>query len=141
MTKPGTGNELYQEAILDHYKNPRNFGPLDPCTFSHDGENPLCGDMLEIHVHLDDDDHVHKARFEGQGCAISQASTDIFLTHIQGQPIETVLSMTQNDLLNELGVDVPNLRIKCAILPLITVQDGAKIHRGEMDPIDVTRTD
>lgn len=141
MTKPGTGSELYQEAILEHYKNPQNFGPLDPCTFSHEGENPLCGDMLEIHVHLDEQEHIQAASFEGQGCAISQASTDIFLSNIQGETIQAVLEMTQDELLDALGVDVPNLRIKCAILPLLTVQDGALIHQGEKDPIDVTRTD
>lgn len=137
----GADNELYQDAILERYKHPENFGPLDPCTFSHDGENPLCGDMLTIHVHLDDDGTVQAARFEGQGCAISQASTDLFLSHIQGQPVEDVLEITQDDVLDLLGANVPPLRVKCATLPLLTVKDGARIHDGQMEPVDVTRTD
>ncbi len=141
MSQGGAGSDLYQEEILERYKNPENFGMLDVSSFSHEGENPLCGDMLEIAVLLDDEGRVEAARFEGQGCAISQAATDIFLSHIQGSSIEDVLSMDEDALVEMLGIDVPPLRVKCAILPLVTVQDGARIHRGEMDPVDVTKTD
>lgn len=137
----GSGSELYREDILEHYKNPENFGALDPCTFDHEGENPLCGDVLEISVRLDEDDRIEDARFEGQGCAISQASTDIFLSRIEDAPIEDVLAMDEDELVEMLGIDVPPLRVKCAVLPLVTVQDGAKIHRGEMEPVDVTKTE
>lgn len=137
----GSGSELYREDILEHYKNPENFGALDPCTFDHEGENPLCGDVLEISVRLDEDDRIEAARFEGQGCAISQASTDIFLSRIEDAPIEDVLAMDEDELVEMLGIDVPPLRVKCAVLPLVTVQDGAKIHRGEMEPVDVTKTE
>jgi nitrogen fixation NifU-like protein len=137
----GSGSELYREDILEHYKNPENFGSLDPCTFAHEGENPLCGDVLELTVRLDEDDVIEAARFDGQGCAISQASTDILLSRIEGEPLDDVLAMDEDALVELLGIDVPPLRVKCAVLPLVTVQDGARIHRGEMDPIDVTKTE
>lgn len=137
----GPGSSMYREDILDHYKDPDNFGKLDPATILHNGENPLCGDTLEITLRLDDDGNVEAARFEGQGCAISQASTDIFLGGIEGEDVEDVLAMDEDALLEELGVDVSPLRVKCAVLPLVTVQDAIKIHQGEMDPVDVTRTE
>ncbi len=141
MSDPGSGSEMYREDILEHYKNPERFGSLDPHTFRHEGENPLCGDLLEIFVLLDDDDTVADARFEGQGCAISQAATDILLAEIEGMPIDDVLEMDEDAMVELLGIDVSPLRVKCAVLPLVTVQDGTKIHRGEMEPVDVTKTE
>jgi nitrogen fixation NifU-like protein len=131
---------MYRQDILEHYKNPDNFGKLEPHTLCHNGENPLCGDTLEITLCLDDGT-IEDARFEGQGCAISQAATDILLGRIQGEDADEVLAMDEDELLDVLGIDVSPLRVKCAILPLVTVQDGIQIHRGIKDPIDVTRTE
>lgn len=141
MSDHGSGSEMYREDILQHYKNPERFGTLDPSTFQHEGENPLCGDLLEIAVRLDGDDVIEAARFEGQGCAISQAATDILLEEIEGLTLDEVLAMDDDAMLELLGIDVSPLRVKCAVLPLVTVQDGAKIHRGEMEPVDVTKTE
>lgn len=135
------GSSMYRQDILDHYKDPDNFGKLEPHSFLHNGENPLCGDTLEITVRVDDDGRIEAARFEGQGCAISQASTDILLGRIVGEDADEVLAMGEEELLETLGIDVSPLRVKCATLPLVTVQDGLKIHRGEMEPVDVTQTD
>lgn len=135
------GSSMYREAILEHYKNPDHFGTFDPNTFLHKGENPLCGDTLEVSVDIDDEGKIEQARFEGQGCAISQASTDILLGSIEGEDADEVLAMGEDELLDVLGIDVSPLRVKCALLPLITVQDGIKIHRGEMDAVEITRTD
>lgn len=132
---------MYREDILEHYKNPENFGSVDPHTFKHQGENPLCGDLLEISVRLDEDGNVEQARFEGQGCAISQAATDILLSRIGGSSGDDVLDMDEDAMLELLGIDVSPLRVKCAVLPLVTVQDGLKIHRGEIEPVDVTKTE
>lgn len=132
---------MYREDILEHYKNPENFGTLEPHTFKHQGENPLCGDLLDIAVQLDDADGIEEARFEGQGCAISQAATDILLSHLQGATVDEMLAMGEDEMLELLGIDVSPLRVKCAVLPLVTLQDGARIHRGEIDPVDVTKTE
>jgi len=136
-----SGSSMYRQDILEHYKDPDHFGVLDPCTFKHDGENPLCGDTLEVTLVLGDDGEIDEVGFEGQGCAISQAATDILLGRIQGEDADEVLAMDEDELLDVLGIDVSPLRVKCAILPLVTVQDGIQIHRGTKDPIDVTRTE
>jgi nitrogen fixation NifU-like protein len=132
---------MYRQDILEHYKDPDHFGVLDPHTLAHNGENPLCGDTLEVTLVLDDEGNIEDVGFEGQGCAISQAATDILLGRILEEDVESVLTMDEDALLDELGIDVSPLRVKCALLPLVTVQDGIEIHQGTMDPVDVTRTE
>ncbi len=129
---------MYHQDILDHYKNPEHFGQLDPHTLAHRGENPLCGDSLEVTLNLDDRT-VTAARFKGQGCAIAQASTDILLSHIQDMPIEEILAMDDEVMVELLGIEVSPMRLKCAILGLLIVQDGLKIHQGDMEAIEVSK--
>ncbi len=132
---------MYRKDILEHYKHPENFGDLDPNTLCHHGENPLCGDTLQVSLLLDEEGTLTGAKFKGQGCAISQAATDILLCEIKGKSADEILAMERQDLIDLLGIEVSSLRVKCALLPLATVQDGLRIHRGEMDAVDVTVTD
>jgi len=77
--------DLYQEVILDHGKNPRNFHPLDnPSCLAH-GNNPLCGDMLVIYLTLDDGGRIEDASFQGEGCAISVASASMMTEMLKGK--------------------------------------------------------
>ncbi len=76
--------ELYQTTILDHYKKPRNFGPLTTATAHADGHNPLCGDRVKVHVFVEDD-VVRDVRFEGSGCAISTASASMMTETVKGK--------------------------------------------------------
>lgn len=76
--------ELYQSTILDHYKKPRNFGPLEPASAHVEGYNPLCGDRVTLHV-LFDGDVVQDVRFEGSGCAISTASASMMTEAVKGR--------------------------------------------------------
>ncbi len=78
--------ELYQEVILDHTKNPRNFGRLDPRSHSAEGHNPICGDHLTVHLQLQDD-RVEDVRFEGTGCAISTASASLMTQSVKGKSV------------------------------------------------------
>lgn len=78
--------ELYQATILDHYKKPRNFGPLPEANRHADGFNPLCGDKVTVHLLLDDEDVVRDVRFEGSGCAISTASASMMTEVVKGKP-------------------------------------------------------
>lgn len=137
----GPGAAMYQQAILDHYKNPRHYGSLDPHTVKHLGENPLCGDALEVTLVLAADDTIEAAKFSGQGCAISQAATDILLDDIVGRPVDEVVAMGTDGMLELLGIQVSSVREKCAVLGLMIVKDGLRVHRGEIDPLDVTRTE
>ena len=79
--------ELYQEIILDHNKNPRNFGPLASANRSREGYNPLCGDHLHIHVEIGDG-LINAISFEGSGCAISKASASLMTSALKGKSIE-----------------------------------------------------
>ncbi len=77
-------NELYQETILDHNKNPRNFREIESADKTADGKNPLCGDALRVYVKIDDDT-VKDVSFKGSGCAISKASASMMTEAIKGK--------------------------------------------------------
>src|SRR5919109_236773 len=111
-------DDLYREIILDHYKNPRNRGTLDPHDFTYEDENPLCGDRLRIDVRLDEARRVKDVAFSGRGCAISQASASMLSEAIQGKSIEEIKELTRDDILDMLGIELGPVRLKCALLSL-----------------------
>ena len=133
------GADMYREQILDHYKRPRNYGELDDPTFTHTGENPVCGDKITIDVELEDD-AITSIAFRGDGCAISQASASLLSQQLIGMQLEEVDALDRDDVTDLLGVDISPMRIKCAVLAEKIVQDGAKIHEGELE-IDHTTTE
>ena len=137
----GMGSDMYRQQILDHYKNPRNYGELDDADFSHVGENPSCGDTIRMDVRLEDDgDTIDYVAFSGDGCAISQAAASLLTEELPGTTLSELDGMDRDDVIDLLGVDISPMRIKCAVLAEKVAQDGAKIHRGEID-IDETRTE
>lgn len=81
--------DLYRDVILDHNKRPRNFGRLDPCDSSADGNNPLCGDRLTLTLRLEGD-RVSDIKFEGKGCAISTASASLMTEAVKGKDDATI---------------------------------------------------
>jgi nitrogen fixation NifU-like protein len=136
----GTGSDMYRQQILDHYKNPRNYGELEDATFEHVGENPMCGDTIKLFVKLDDEDCVERVSFVGDGCAISQASASMLTSTLKGMTLEEVDELDRDDVLDLLGVEVTPVRLKCAVLAEKVVQDGSAIFRGEKD-VDTTKTE
>ena len=99
--------ELYQEMILDHNKNPRNFGKLETADSSAEGYNPLCGDHYWFHVRFDGDD-VAEVRFEGSGCAISKASASVMSTTVKGKSkdeVEAIFERFREMITGETPVD------------------------------------
>jgi nitrogen fixation NifU-like protein len=110
--------DLYQEQILDHYKHPRNKGPLPGATLNARDSNPLCGDEVVLHVNVDGSKRVSEVRFEGRGCAISQASASILTTMLKGLSMADVGALNQEALLKKLGIPLSVVRLKCAVLPL-----------------------
>jgi len=77
--------ELYQQVILDHNRNPRNFGPLEGANRHQDGHNPLCGDSLTVYLLVDDHGLIEDIHFEGAGCAISKASASLMTSLVKGK--------------------------------------------------------
>ena len=139
----GLGSDMYRQQILDHYKNPRNYGELEDPDFTHVGENPSCGDTIQVDVALDDDgETIASVGFTGDGCAISMASASMLSERLQGMTVDDLDELDTDDVTEMLGVDISPMRIKCAVLGRQVAQDGAKIHRGELDPdADRTRTE
>ncbi|SNR38281.1 Fe-S cluster assembly sulfur transfer protein SufU [Halorubrum vacuolatum] len=137
----GLGSDMYRQQILDHYKNPRNYGELEDPDFTHVGENPSCGDTIRVDVALaDDEETIETVRFTGDGCAISMASASMLSERLSGMTIEELHELETEDITEMLGVDISPMRVKCAVLGRQVTQDGAKIHRGELD-VDRTRTE
>ncbi len=135
------GSDMYRQQILDHYKNPRNYGELEDPTFSHVGENPMCGDEITIDVRLGEDGKTIEAiAFRGDGCAISQASASMLSQQLEGATLSELDEMDRDDVIDLLGVDISPMRVKCAVLAEKVAQDGAAIHRGELD-VEKTSTE
>lgn len=97
--------ELYQQVILDHNKNPRNFGVLNQCNHHAEGHNPLCGDQIEVFIQVEND-KISDVMFKGAGCAISKASASIMTTLLKGKTIEEAKKMF-NDF-HEVVTSDPN---------------------------------
>jgi nitrogen fixation protein NifU and related proteins len=108
---------LYREYIIDHYKNPRNFGELEPHDVEFFDRNPLCGDELGVHIVVEDG-RVKDLRFHGQGCAISQAAASITSDELIGMPIEEIPDLSADWVLEQLGIEISPTRRKCALLSL-----------------------
>jgi nitrogen fixation protein NifU and related proteins len=117
-------DDLYREVIIDHYKNPSHRGRLDPHDISFEDSNPLCGDQIVIDLRVDENDIVTEARFDGHGCAISQASADLLLDAVIGKSLEDVRRMSKQDILDMLGIDLGPVRLKCALLSLKVLKAG-----------------
>ncbi|MFB6198154.1 MAG: iron-sulfur cluster assembly scaffold protein [Halobacteriaceae archaeon] len=128
------GSDMYRQQILDHYRNPRNYGELSDPTFSHEGYNTSCGDELQFYIQLEDDgETIQRAAFTGEGCAISQAAASMLTQELPGMSLDEVESLDRDFVLDMLGVDVTPMRIKCAVLSEKVVQDGARIYEGELE--------
>ena len=117
-------DDMYREVILDHYKNPRNHGTLDPHDYSFEDDNPLCGDRIRIDVRVGDDNKVKEVAFSGQGCAISQASASMLTEHIIGKSLDEVKLLSKDDILEMLGIELGPVRLKCALLSLKVLKAG-----------------
>jgi nitrogen fixation NifU-like protein len=117
-------DDLYREIIIDRYKNPLYRGALDPHDISFEDDNPLCGDHIRIDLRLDDSGKVSEAAFDGHGCAISQATADLLLESIQGKTLDEIKTITREDLLELLGIELGPVRLKCALLSLKVLKAG-----------------
>ena len=118
-------DDFYKENILDHYRNPRNSGTLDQPTHSHEEHNPLCGDVVRIELHVNEDNIIDQVAFSGRGCAISQASASMLTELLQGKSLEEAKKIDKDDILEMLGIEIGPVRIKCALLSLKVLKVGA----------------
>jgi len=129
-------DSIYREQIIDLYENPLNFGRVDPADFVYEEDNPLCGDVIEISVRLDEEQRVVDIKWQGQGCAISQASASLLTDEIKGKTIEEVKDFSKEQLLELLGIQLSMTRVKCALLSLKVLKAGAY---GMPDPEELRK--
>jgi nitrogen fixation NifU-like protein len=125
-------SDFYRELILDYYRNPRNFGKLDPHDIDARDTNPLCGDEVEMQIKVSPDkDKIEEIKFIGKGCAISQASASMLTEMAKGKPLEWVKGLTRDDIQKMLGTsDLGPARIKCAMLSVKVLKAGVYGYLG-----------
>src|SRR5205823_12042154 len=120
--------------ILDHYKNPRGHGLLEDADAHAEGQNPLCGDEVSIFVAFGEDgDTIEEVKFSGRGCAISQAATSMLMEMVTGRSATEVAALSRDALLEEIGIPLTPVRIKCALLGLSTLK--LALHKAKGTPL------
>lgn len=115
---------LYREEILDHYRSSSHRGHLDAPDLSAEVDNPLCGDHIRLELEVGPDGRIARARFNGHGCAISQAATSMLAEHIEGMSLEDARRMSSTDMVKLLGVPLSPTRMKCGLLGWRTLQQA-----------------
>ena len=131
---PMAFDEMYREVILDHYKNPRGHGVIEGADAEAEGQNPLCGDEVSIFVQFGaDGETIDDVKFRGHGCAISQASTSMLMEMVKGRTAEEIATMPRDELLEEIGIPLTPVRLKCALLGLGVLK--VALHRAKGTPL------
>lgn len=110
-------DELYRDYILEHYKNPKNFGELPERDLEFHDKNPLCGDEMEVQIKVEDG-KIADLKWHGQGCAISQAAASIASEELIGMPVDDASKLDAEWMLDHMGIDISATRRKCALLNL-----------------------
>jgi nitrogen fixation NifU-like protein len=118
-------DDFYKEYILDHYRNPRNFGHLDHPTAKAEDLNPLCGDKIAMELSVGADGKIDDVRFSGKGCAISQASASMLTESLKGKTLEEVAQLSHDIVLENVGIGISPTRMKCAMLGLKVAKSAA----------------
>ncbi len=127
-------DDLYREVILDHYKNPRGHGVIDEADAHAEGMNPLCGDEVSIYVQFaEDGETIEDVKFSGRGCAISQASTSMLMELAKGRKAREIAELPKEELLEEVGIPLTPIRLKCALLGLGVLK--VALHRAKGTPL------
>ena len=116
--------EIYQEHVLDHYEDPYHRGPVDQPTHHHKDDNPLCGDVIEINLVIDDEGKISKAYFDGEGCCISQASASMLIEKMDGVHVDAVKNFSAEEMLELFGPKLTPNRQKCCLLSWRVLQSA-----------------
>jgi nitrogen fixation NifU-like protein len=126
-------SSVYSEIILDYYRHPRNKGTLPHPQVRAKDSNPLCGDVIEMQLELDGDGLVKDVKYDGQGCAISQASASMLTELVKGKKLDDVRAISKEDILSLIGGQLSAVRLKCALLSLKVLKTGVYQYLGSAD--------
>lgn len=122
--------QMYQEMILDSYRDPKNKGLLDSPQIKFRDSNPSCGDIIEVQA-IVDGGKIRDIKFNGQGCVISMASVDMLIEYVKNQNFEDIKKINRDKVLELLSIPVSPVRLKCALLGLKVLKFGVYSHLGE----------
>ncbi len=122
--------DIYSENIMEHYKDPRNFGKLENENASYKDSNPLCGDKINVQLIIENDE-IKEIKYECDGCAISRASSSIISEKIKGMELKDILKLNKDFVLDSLGIQLNPMRLKCAMLSLRAIQKAILNYKGE----------
>lgn len=122
--------DMYRQRILDHYRNPQNYGELEDADLHYMDDNPSCGDEIEMYAIVEDDEVVD-VKFDGKGCAISMASASLLTEKVVGMSLEEVRELETEDVQEMLGIDLSPARVKCAVLGLKVLEGGIVEYEAE----------
>lgn len=127
-------DDIYREIILDHYRNPRNKGKLEDADVVIHDSNPLCGDQIDIYLKVKDG-NIQDIKFDGRGCAISQASASMLTEMIINKPLTNAKDISKDDILENIGLtNLGPARIKCALLSLKVLKMGMIKYYEDKEP-------
>jgi nitrogen fixation protein NifU and related proteins len=114
---------LMMDVLLEHYRHPHNFGELSPCDIAHEEGNPSCGDQIKVFMRVKNGT-IQDVSYSGKGCIISQAAASILTDLVKGEPVEKVKTITKEEMLENIGIPIGPMRLKCALLALKVIKTG-----------------
>ena len=119
----------YTEKILEHARQPKNFGRVVDSDVQLEALNPLCGDRIRIELRLGDGGQILEARFSGEMCAIAKGSASILFESLEGRTAAAAMAITDLEVLENLAGAIPKNRIQCALLPISALRSAVKKRR------------